>query len=237
METIKRAADRGHTNLGWLSSWHSFSFGSYRNPDNVQFGALRVLNDDVIAPGTGFGKHPHQNMEIISIPLVGSLQHTDSMGHVQVINTGDVQVMSAGSGVVHAEKNNSPVAATGFLQIWILPNQQNVSPQYQQKTFSMAERKNELVTIVAPRGSSGSALQIHQNAWLTLGSLEENTTLTYSPKNENNGVFAFVTSGCLAVNNNLLNAKDALQATEGQALQIKAVTSAAILLIEVPMLV
>jgi quercetin 2,3-dioxygenase len=236
MKTILHlAATRGHASHGWLDSWHTFSFGQYHDPERVHFGALRVLNDDTVAPGGGFGKHPHDNMEIISIPLEGDLEHGDSMGNTAVIKQGDVQIMSAGTGVVHSEKNRNSNLPVKFLQIWVFPNQQNVEPRYDQKNFSPEDKKNQLLTVVSPVGTSDGGVQIHQDAWFSLGTLEKGTELTYVLKKEGNGVYAFLLEGQVLINEIKLNRRDGLGITEENTLFVTANTDAELLLMEVPM--
>ncbi|RYY67231.1 MAG: pirin family protein [Chitinophagaceae bacterium] len=232
---LHKAATRGHANHGWLDSWHTFSFAGYHDPERVHFGVLRVLNDDSVAAGMGFGKHPHDNMEIISIPLEGDLEHGDNMGNSTVIRQGDVQVMSAGTGVVHSEKNASSSNPVKFLQIWVFPNKRNVQPRYDQKSFSSEDRRNSLQTVLSPLGSEGGGVQIHQDAWFHLGRLDKGTELTYDLKDPSHGVYAFVLSGDIIVNEVLLNRRDGLGITDASTLTLKADSDAEILLMEVPM--
>jgi quercetin 2,3-dioxygenase len=232
--SLHKSTTRGHANLGWLDSWHTFSFADYYDPARMNFGALRVLNDDIVAPGMGFGMHPHQNIEIISIPLEGELEHKDNMGTRQVIKQGDVQVMSAGIGINHSEKNKNQDSLVKFLQIWIIPNKQNVLPRYAQKSFSTDELKNKLLTIVAPMGDKES-LQIYQDAWLSMGKLDQDIELIYEIKKNGNGVYAFLLEGDITINNIVLNRRDGLGLTEVDTLNIKANVASDLLLIEVPM--
>lgn len=232
---LHKANTRGHAEHGWLDSWHTFSFAEYYDPTRIHFGALRVLNDDTVAPGMGFGKHPHDNMEIISIPLEGDLEHGDSMGNVAVIKQGDVQVMSAGTGIIHSEKNKNNDKLVKFLQIWIFPNKRNVQPRYDQKTFSDEEKHNKLVTVVSPIGSKDGGVQIHQDAWFHLGKLDEGTKLNYELKKNGNGVYAFVLDGNISINETTLNRRDGLAISDTSQLSIKADSDAELLLIEIPM--
>lgn len=232
--TLHKSTTRGHANHGWLDSWHTFSFAGYYDPERIHFGALRVLNDDTVAPGMGFGKHPHDNMEIISIPLEGDLEHQDSMGNKQVIKQGDVQIMSAGTGVQHSEKNNNYDQPVKFLQIWVLPKQQNIAPRYDQKTFSSEEKKNKLVTVVSPLGQK-EGVNINQDAWFSLGSLEKGTTQTYHIKDADHGVYAFLLEGDVTINDIVLNRRDGLGIEETATLSIIANADAELLLMEVPM--
>jgi len=236
MKTIlHKAATRGHANHGWLDSWHTFSFASYYDANRVHFGALRVLNDDTVAPGMGFGKHPHDNMEIVSIPLEGDLEHGDSTGTKAVIKQGDVQVMSAGTGIIHSEKNKNSDQQVKFLQIWVFPNKKNVAPRYDQKTFTDSEKQNKLATVVSPIGTNDGGVQLHQDAWFHLGKLDKETTLTYNLKKKGNGVYAFVLEGDVTINEIVLNRRDGLGISETDSLSIKADKDAEILLMEVPM--
>ena len=232
--TLYKANTRGHANHGWLDSWHTFSFAGYHDPSRTHFGALRVLNDDTVAPGRGFGAHPHANMEIISIPLEGALEHKDNMGHTQVISQGDIQVMSAGTGIQHAERNKNNDKPVKFFQIWIFPNKQNVKPRYDQKTFSEAEKHNKLLTIVSPVGNA-DGVNIQQDAWFSLGKLDKGFSTNYKLKNKKNGVYAFVIEGDVSINDQKLSRRDGLGITDTDQLEIKADDNAELLLMEVPM--
>ena len=183
---IHKAESRGTADHGWLKSWHSFSFADYYDPDRIHFGALRVLNDDIIHGGKGFGTHAHQNMEIITIPLEGALRHRDSMGHEKVIQKGEVQIMSAGTGVQHSEFNDSPTVAVNLLQIWILPKEMNIKPRYDQKVFSLSDRANKFQTVVSPSGQEGS-VAINQDAYFSLVDLKKGKSLRYDRKTAGNG--------------------------------------------------
>lgn len=233
--TLHKAETRGHATHGWLDSWHTFSFANYYDPNRMQFGALRVLNDDTVAPGMGFGKHPHDNMEIISIPLEGDLEHGDSMGNTTVIRQGDVQAMSAGTGVVHSEKNKNKDRQVKFLQIWVSPNKQNVPPRYDQKTFGESEKHNKLLTVVSPLGSADGGIQIHQDAWFSLGKLDKGTVLDYTVKKDGNGVYAFLLEGDVTINDIVLNRRDGLGIEDEPNLRITANVDSEILLMDVPM--
>lgn len=236
MKTVLHKANtRGHANHGWLDSWHTFSFAGYHDPSRIHFGALRVLNDDTVAAGMGFGKHPHDNMEIISIPLDGDLEHQDDTGTHSVIKKGDVQVMSAGTGIAHSEKNKNSDRQVKFLQIWVFPNKKNVAPRYDQKTFTDADKHNQLATVVSPVGSADGGVQIHQDAWFHLGVLDKSTQLTYNLKKETNGVYAFVLEGDVTINDIVLNRRDGLAISESGQLKITADSPAEILLMEIPM--
>ncbi|MBN8676320.1 MAG: pirin family protein [Chitinophagales bacterium] len=235
MKTILHKANtRGHANHGWLDSYHTFSFGGYHNPERVHFGALRVLNDDSVAAGMGFGAHPHDNMEIISIPTSGDLEHQDSMGNKQVIKQGDVQAMSAGTGIRHSEKNKNHDKEVKFFQVWVFPKVKNVEPRYDQQTFADMDKHNQLLTVVSPLGSADGGVQIHQDAWFSLGKLDKDFSTSYTLKNSNNGVYAFVIEGDITINGQSLNRRDGLGITETDTLEIKADSHAELLLIEVP---
>ena len=233
---LHKANTRGHANHGWLDSYHTFSFAGYHNPERVHFGVLRVLNDDTVAGGMGFGTHPHDNMEIISIPTFGDLEHQDSMGNKQVIRQGDVQIMSAGTGIQHSEKNKNHDKEVKFFQIWVFPNKRNVEPRYDQQSFTEADKHNKLLTVVSPLGTNDGGVQIHQDAWFSLGRLDKDFLTTYTLRNKNNGVYAFVIEGDITVNGKSLNKRDGLAISEAEQLTIKANSNADVLLMEVPLL-
>lgn len=234
MKLILHSVDRrGHVSFGWLDSHHSFSFGNYYDPEKTHFGMLRVLNDDVIAGGSGFGTHPHDNMEIISIPLNGAIEHKDSTGTQSVIYENDVQIMSAGTGIKHSEKNHYKDKETSFLQIWIIPKENNIKPGYDQKTFNPDDRINKLQTVVAP--DDEKAVPINQDAWFSLGNFESGFSASYSLKKPGNGVYAFIIDGNVTINDQSLFKRDAIGIWDVDKLNVTAVTNAQILLIEVPM--
>lgn len=234
MKTIFHSAtERGHANHGWLDSYHSFSFAGFYDPNKVHFGALRVLNDDTVKGGFGFGKHPHDNMEIVSIPLVGDLHHQDTTGRDKIINQGDVQIMSAGSGIAHSETNANRDKEVKFLQIWVFPKEKDIEPRYDQKSFPAEGRKNQLQTVVAP--DDEQAVWINQQAWFTLGSLEQGVATHYNIKQNGNGVYAFLIEGSATVNGITLNRRDAIGIWETATLNIEATSNAELLLIDVPM--
>lgn len=239
MKTILyRSSSRGHANHGWLDSRHTFSFANYYNPDRIHFGALRVVNDDIVKGGEGFGTHPHDNMEIISIPLYGDLEHKDSMGHTEVIKTGEVQVMSAGSGITHSEYNANEDKPVNFFQIWVFPDTKNVKPRYDQKAFDFIHNKNRLVQIVEPYNgkNDASSLWIHQDAWFSIGTFDKGNSLEYELKKQGNGLFAMVVEGEFLVGDETLHYRDAIGLSDIDKIQITANTdNACILLIEVPM--
>ncbi len=236
MKTVlHKAASRGHANHGWLNSSHTFSFANYHNPERMHFGVLRVLNDDKVAPGMGFGKHPHDNMEIISIPLSGDLEHEDSMGNKAVIKQGDVQVMSAGTGIFHSEYNKNKDRDVKFLQIWVFPNKKQVEPRYDQITLNESTMTNNMAQILSPN-EDDEGVWIHQNAWFHLGNLENGTTITYNLKDSSkNGVYAFVIEGDVTVNGQSLNSRDGFGVWDTDQLEIQSETSSKLLLMEVPM--
>ncbi len=235
MKTVLHKADkRGHADHGWLNAWHSFSFAGFHDPAKVHFGALRVLNDDTVAGGNGFNTHPHDNMEIITIPLAGQLEHRDSMGNTGIISKGEVQVMSAGTGIQQSEKNKNANEVLKLLQIWVFPNKKNVEPRYGQQAFDLDASKNKLVNIVSPMGSS-EGLNIHQNAWFHLGKLDKDTNITYDLKDKTNGVYVFLIDGEVTVNGQQLEKRDAIGISDTDKLEIKTTSDSEILLLEVPM--
>lgn len=235
MKTILHKADtRGDANHGWLHSKHTFSFANYFDPARMNFGVLRVLNDDTVDAGMGFGTHRHDNMEIISIPLEGDLEHKDSMGNKTVIKNGDVQIMSAGTGISHSEYNANTDKPVKFLQIWVVPNKRNVTPRYDQISLNMEDRHNKLQQILSPNpGDEG--VWIHQNAWFHLGKFDKCFQTEYAVKEKGNGVYAFILSGELSINDQKLNTRDGFGITEIDNFKIIADSDAEILLMEVPM--
>jgi redox-sensitive bicupin YhaK (pirin superfamily) len=236
MKTVlHKAATRGHANHGWLNSYHSFSFAGYYNPERIHFGALRVLNDDSVAAGMGFGTHPHDNMEIISIPLSGDLKHKDSMGNEAIIRQGDIQVMSAGTGISHSEMNANKDKEVKFLQIWVIPNKRNVEPRYGQITLDETKMKNNLLQVLSPNADD-EGVWIHQDAWFSLGNLDKGFSTDYILKGTNSGVYAFVLEGDVTINGEALNKRDGLGISETDTLSITADSDARLLLMEVPMM-
>lgn len=230
---VHKSESRGLANHGWLNSRHSFSFAGYHDPERIHFGALRVLNDDQVAAGKGFGTHPHDNMEIVSIPLYGDLAHKDSTGTEEVIKSGDVQIMSAGSGLRHSEYNHSKEEEVQFLQIWIFPKERNITPRYEQKTFSVEDRMNKFQTVVSPEHSH--AVWINQDAFFSMANLDAGTRLAYDLKKPGNGVYFFVLNGDINIANEKLDTRDAVGVTDSESIEIKASSYAEILAIEVPM--
>jgi redox-sensitive bicupin YhaK (pirin superfamily) len=235
-KTILHKSDsRGDANHGWLHSRHTFSFGDYHNPERMHFGELRVLNDDYVAAGMGFGTHPHNNMEIISIPLEGDLEHKDSMGNVAIIKNGDIQVMSAGTGITHSEYNRNKDKPVKFLQIWIFPNKKNVEPRYDQITLDAKQRHNKFQQIVAPNANE-QGVWIHQDAWFQLGTFDQDFAVDYTFKKSGNGVYAFIIKGDVTIEGTLLNERDGIGIWETDKISIKAnSTGAEVLLMEIPM--
>lgn len=231
--TIHKSNTRGHANHGWLDTSHTFSFGHYYEPSRVQFGALRVLNDDVVDGGMGFGTHPHDNMEIISIPLHGDLEHKDSMGTSAVIRENDVQIMSAGTGIRHSEYNKNKDKKVNFLQIWILPKERNIVPRYEQKTFAPEQRENKLQQVVSPvKGEEG--VWINQDAWFYLGSLKKGFATDYTVKTKTNGVYVFVLEGDVTVAGKKLNRRDGIEVSETDLVSVVADSDAEVLVMDVP---
>jgi redox-sensitive bicupin YhaK (pirin superfamily) len=231
---LHKAATRGHANHGWLNSFHTFSFANYYDPERVHFGALRVLNDDTVEAGMGFGTHPHDNMEIISIPLEGDLEHKDSMGTVSVIKYGDIQVMSAGAGIHHSEYNKNKDKRVKFLQIWVFPNQKKVTPRYDQVTLNMADRHNQLQQILSP-DPNDAGVWIYQDAWFHLGKFDKGINTEYNLKAAGNGVYAFILSGDVTINGQALNTRDGFGIWDVDKLSVRADSDAEFLLMEVPM--
>jgi len=235
MKTILHKANtRGHADHGWLNSYHSFSFANYFNPERVQFGKLRVLNDDTVAPGKGFGTHPHENMEIISIPLEGDLEHKDSMGNTSVIKEGDIQVMSAGTGVYHSEYNKNADKAVKFLQIWVFPNEKNVEPRYDQIAIGDLLKPNEFTQVLSPN-KEDQGVWIHQNAWFHIGTFNEDTTTEYKLNSSGNGVYAFILEGEASINGQELSKRDGFGVWDTEVLEMNAIANSKILLMEIPM--
>jgi len=237
MKTIIHKSDsRGFANHGWLKSYHSFSFASYHNPERMSFGMLRVLNDDLVQPKMGFGTHPHKNMEIISIPLKGALSHQDSMGNKRAIEVGEVQVMSAGTGLTHSEFNDSKTDETNFLQLWIIPEEMGVTPNYEQRMFDVSNQKNKLQTVIAPKDKlEGDALPISQQAYIYRSDLDIGNSINISLKNRGNGLYVFVVAGTVEVAEKELTNRDAIGVSETEKVTIKAIKNSELIIIEVPM--
>ena len=236
MKTVLHKANtRGHANHGWLDSHHTFSFANYYNPERMNFGVLRVLNDDVVESGRGFGKHPHDNMEIISIPLEGDLEHQDSMGNKAIIKAGDVQVMSAGTGIYHSEMNRNRDKAVKFLQIWMFPNKRNVTPRYDQITLQATDLKNEFYQVLSPN-KEDEGVWVYQNAWFHIGQFDKDKSTTYRIKASGNGVYAFVLEGDVTIAGQPLGKRDGFGVWDTDEITVKADSdNAKILLMDVPM--
>ncbi len=231
---LHKANSRGHADHGWLNAYHSFSFASWYNPDRVQFGMLRVLNDDTVAAGMGFGTHPHDNMEIITIPLEGDLAHKDSMGNAATIKTGDVQVMSAGTGIQHSEFNPNHDQHTKLFQIWVFPKYRNVTPRYQQITLDATEQKNNFAQILSPTAED-AGVWIYQDAWFYLADFDADFSKKLALKKEGNGFYIMNIDGEIEVNGERLEKRDALGLWDTNEIEIKATTNAKFLVMEIPM--
>ena len=235
MKTIYHAADsRGDANHGWLKSRHTFSFANYHNPERMGFGALRVINDDFVIGGQGFGKHSHRDMEIISIPLSGKLGHGDNIGNQGIIETGEIQVMSAGTGITHSEMNGDANEPVKFLQIWVIPNKMGVTPRYQQVRMDEHIQANEFNQVLSPNADD-AGVWIHQDAWFHMGSFDKGVTQTYDLKDANNGVYVLVLEGKVTINGNVLDTRDGLGISDTKSFTMDATEDARVLLMEVPM--
>jgi redox-sensitive bicupin YhaK (pirin superfamily) len=226
---------RGLADHGWLKSRHTFSFASYHNPERMDFGLLRVLNDDIVEPSMGFGTHPHENMEIVSLPLTGSLKHRDSMGNTHIISAGEVQIMSAGSGITHSEYNNSSSDDVNFLQIWVLPKEKDIKPRYDQKILDAAKRKNRFQILVAPNVSEES-VWINQDAWFSLADIEAEQQVIYEKNNRKNGVYFFVIEGDANIDGHDVKQRDGLGIIDGETYTVFTQTKTQLLAIEVPLI-
>lgn len=232
-KVVHKAASRGVANHGWLKSYHTFSFASYQNIERMNFGMLRVLNDDIVQPEMGFGKHPHKNMEIISIPISGALSHKDSMGNKRSIEVGEVQVMSAGTGVTHSEFNDSNTAATNFLQLWIIPEENNVTPFYDQKFFEAKDRENQFQTLVSPKNKLvAGSLPVHQQAYISMIDLSAGVTKEYQLKN---AAYFFLIDGAVTVKDEVLQKRDAVGLWGIDTVVIKANADSKLLVVDVPL--
>ena len=233
MKTVFHAANtRGHANHGWLDAHHSFSFASWYNPERIHFGMLRVLNDDIVAGGMGFGKHPHDNMEIITIPLSGALKHQDSMGFSEIIEAGEVQVMSAGTGIYHSEFNPNQNQAVNLFQIWIFPNRKQVEPRYAQRKYEL--QNGAFSTLVGPE-NSGVATWIHQDAWLSMGEFAADSQTSYTIQSTCNGVYIMVVEGEIQIGDQKLEKRDAIGISQTEKVEISCKQNTKMLVIEVPM--
>jgi redox-sensitive bicupin YhaK (pirin superfamily) len=233
-KVIHRAESRGHANHGWLDSYHTFSFANYHNPERMNFGVLRVLNDDQVNAGKGFGTHRHDNMEIISIPLEGDLEHKDSMGNTTIIKKGDVQVMSAGTGIYHSEYNKNQDKDVKFLQIWVYPNKKNVTPRYDQISIRDIEKDNKFYQVLSPN-QDDQGVWIHQDAWFSIGKFSKGNSDDYKIKKPGNGVYAFVLEGEVKINGEILSKRDGMGIWDAATINVSATDSARVLLMDVPM--
>ncbi|WP_350284752.1 pirin family protein [uncultured Croceitalea sp.] len=231
---IHKAETRGSADLGWLQSRHTFSFGNYYDAERMSFGVLRVLNDDIVAPGKGFGTHPHHNMEIISIPLSGDLQHADSTGRNEIIKQGDIQVMSAGTGIEHSEMNANPNKEVQFLQIWIIPRVKDVQPRYEQATMNPEDYQGKFGRIVSPTKHS-IGVWVHQETWFYLGVFDKPLETSYQIKKKGNGVYVFIIEGGIRVEDFQLHKRDAIGIVDKSLMHFQIEANSTILLMEVPM--
>jgi len=235
MNTVLHKADtRGNANHGWLNSHHTFSFANYHNPERMHFGVLRVLNDDTVSAGKGFGTHPHDNMEIISIPLAGDLEHKDSMGNVAIIKEGDVQVMSAGTGIQHSEYNKNSHQEVKFLQIWVFPREKNITPRYDQISIRDIVKQNEFYQVLSPN-MDDQGVWIHQDAWFHIGNFEKGKNTNYQFKKEGNGIYAFILEGQVEIEGQQLSKRDGFGLWNTNQINLKSNTESRVLLMEVPM--
>ncbi len=232
---LHKAESRGLADHGWLLSRHTFSFANYFDPERIHFGALRVLNDDTVEAGKGFGMHPHDNMEIISIPLEGDLEHRDSMGNISIIKHGDIQVMSAGTGIFHSEFNKNKDRRVKFMQIWVIPVKKNVTPRYDQVTLKLEDRHNKFQQVVSP-DKDDEGVWINQDAWFHIGRFYKGVSSDYSLKSQGNGVYAFVLEGRASINDQKLDSRDGLGLLDLSKLTLNAEENTEVLLMEVPMI-
>ena len=233
---IHTAGTRGHANHGWLDTYYSFSFASWQNPERVRFGVLRVLNDDIIAPDMGFGMHPHDNMEIITIILRGELKHKDSMGSEGIIKENEIQVMSAGRGVTHSEFNPSKSEEVNLLQIWVFPDKKDIEPRYDQQSFAPEGKENKLLTLISPDKDSKESMRINQGAYFSIGKFDAGKEISYEVHTERNGVYVFVIEGEIEIDGDKLGRRDAMGIWETGKFDMKVLSdNSEVLLIEVPM--
>lgn len=233
-KVIHRAASRGHANFGWLDAYYTFSFGRYYDPERVDFGMLRVLNDNILTPGAGFGTHPHDNMDILTIPLEGNLEYRDSKGNVFIVNRGDVHLMSAGSGITHSEHNRSSSRLAKYLQIWIYPEVYNTEPRYGQVTYDADSLKDSLMQMASPNRDD-EGLWLNQQAWIFIGGLAKGKSVEYKVRKKGHGVYVFIVRGEVNVNGNGMRTRDGIGLWDVETIELKADTMAELLVIEVPM--
>lgn len=231
-KVIHRSDTRGKAEYGWLTSRHTFSFANYYNPDRIKFGKLCVLNDDIVESSMGFDTHHHDNMEIISIPLVGTLRHKDSIGNEHVISRGDIQIMSAGTGITHSEYNASSIESVNFLQIWILPKKINIHPRYDQKTININSTKNEFKAIVTPNQENDITVWINQDAFFSLANLDTGKAVSYQCNFDNPAVYIFLISGEINIDGDILHSRDGIALSNLAQIKIYANSASTILCIE-----
>lgn len=232
---IHKSDTRGYVDHGWLKARHSFSFASYHDEKRIHFGMLRVLNDDIVEPGMGFGTHPHDNMEIVTIPISGALEHKDSMGHIEVIKPGEIQIMSAGSGLRHSEYNHSASEAVNLLQIWVFPKERDIEPRYDQRVFNDDGKKNKFQTVVSPDKSNQETMWINQNAYFSLAKIDGGKELAYDLNNKNNGVYLFLIDGKINIDEQQFEKRDGIGIENTENILIKAESDSYLMAIEIPM--
>jgi len=235
-QVLHKADTRGQADHGWLQSRHTFSFAGYHDPERMGFGLLRVVNDDIVQPSMGFGTHPHENMEIVSIPISGELRHQDSMGNTQHIRAGEVQIMSAGTGITHSEYNASDSEPVAFLQIWVIPKFQNIEPRYGQQLFACDDRKNNFQALVSPdKDNNDDAIWINQDAWFSQGDFDSNQTGSYTIKREGNGAYFFVLEGAVTIADEQLQRRDGIGIEDATNIDFEVAEDCQLLVIDVPM--
>lgn len=232
---VHKADTRGYADHGWLKAKHSFSFASYYDESRVHFGTLRVLNDDIVEPAMGFGTHPHDNMEIVTIPLIGALEHKDSMGHIEVLKPGEIQTMSAGSGLRHSEYNHSKSESVNLLQIWVFPKERDIEPRYDQRVFDDEGKKNKFQTLVSPDKENKDTMWINQNAYFSLAKIDSGKEINYSVNSKGNGVYMFIIEGDVTIDGQRFERRDGIGIEDADIISINAVNESYVLAIEVPM--
>jgi redox-sensitive bicupin YhaK (pirin superfamily) len=233
--TIHKADTRGSADHGWLKAKHSFSFANYYDESRIHFGLLRVLNDDIVEPAMGFGTHPHDNMEIVTIPLVGALEHKDSMGHIEVLRPGEIQIMSAGSGLRHSEYNHSKTELVNLLQIWVFPGVKDIEPRYDQRVFDDEGKKNKFQTLVSPDKENKDTMWINQNAYFSLAKIENGKEINYNINSEGNGVYIFIIEGQISIDGQVFDKRDGIGIEKSDSISITAGKESYVLAIEIPM--
>jgi len=232
---IHKADTRGYADHGWLKAKHSFSFASYYDESRVHFGLLRVLNNDIVEPAMGFGTHPHDNMEIVTIPLVGTLEHKDSMGHIEVLRPGEIQIMSAGRGLRHSEYNHSATELVNLLQIWVFPNERDIEPRYDQRVFDDEGKKNSFQTLVSPDKKNKDTMWINQNAYFSLAKIDSGKEVNYKVNSKGNGVYVFIIEGAVTIDGQDFEKRDGIGIEESDIISVKANRNCYVLAIEIPM--